>query len=69
MTKTPDEPQDLAAPAQTLASETTLTEPLVPEAVPIPVPTFVFTPNNSGSANSGASASPAVKKSNHRWCT
>ena len=62
MTQTPDEPQDLAVPTQTLTPETTLADPIVLEPVPIPAPTYVFTPNKSGSANFGASASPAVKK-------
>lgn len=67
MTQTPDEPHNLVAPAQTLAPKTTLAEPeniepAVPEQVPMPTPTYVFTPAISGSENSGASASPAVKK-------
>lgn len=67
MTQTQDEPHNLVAPAQTLAPETTLAEPeniepAVPEQVPMPTPTYVFTPAISGSENSGASASPAVKK-------
>jgi len=62
MTQTPDELQNLAAPTQTRTPETTLADPIVPESYPIPAPTYVFTPNKSGIANSGASASPAVKK-------
>lgn len=67
MTQTADEPHNLVAPAQTLAPKTTLAEPeniepAVPEQVPMPTPTYVFTPAISGSENSGASASPAVKK-------
>ncbi len=62
MTQTPDEPQNLVAPAQTLTPETKLAEPIAPESVPNPTPTYVFTPTTSGSDNSGASASPAVKK-------
>ena len=62
MTQTPEEPQNLAAPTQTLTPETTLAELIVSEPVPMPTPTYVFTPNKSGIANSGASASPAVKK-------
>ncbi len=62
MTQTPDEPQNLAAPTQSRSPEATLAEPIVPESVPIPAPTYVFTPNNSESPNSGASASPSVKK-------
>ena len=77
MTQTPDEPQNLVAPAEMLASETltpetTLPEtpvtepiaqePLTPAPTPIPAPNYVFAPTPSGSENSGASASPAVKK-------
>lgn len=67
MTQTTDDPHNLVAPAQTLAPETTPAEPeniepAVPEQVPMPTPTYVFTPAISGSENSGASASPAVKK-------
>jgi len=62
MTQTPDELQNLAAPTQTRTPETTLADPIVPESYPIPAPTYVFTPNNSESTNSGASASPPVKK-------
>lgn len=62
MTQTPDELQNLVAPAQTLTPETKLAEPIAPESVPNPTPTYVFTPTTSGSDNSGASASPAVKK-------
>ncbi len=62
MTQTPDELQNLAAPTQTRTPDTKLAEPLVPEPVPIPAPTYVFTPNNLESTNSGASASPPVKK-------
>ena len=62
MTQTPDEPQNLVAPAQTLTPETKLAEPIAPESVPNPTPTYVCTPTTSGSDNSGASASPAVKK-------
>lgn len=57
MTQTPDEPQNLG-----VAAETTLPESVVPESVPIPAPTYVFAPVTSGRENSGASASPAVKK-------
>ena len=67
MTQTPDEPQNLVAPAETLASEPPITEPpitepLAPEPIPIPAPNYVFAPTLAGSENSGASASPAVKK-------
>ncbi|MFM1778812.1 MAG: hypothetical protein RL741_1430 [Actinomycetota bacterium] len=72
MTQTPDEPQNLVAPAETLASEPLITEPpiteppitepLAPEPIPIPAPNYVFAPTLAGSENSGASASPAVKK-------
>ena len=62
MTQTPDEPQDLVAPAQTLTPETTLPEPLVTEPIHIPAPNYVFAPTLAGRQNSGASASPAVKK-------
>jgi putative serine protease PepD len=62
MTQTPDELQNLAAPTQTRSPETTLADPIAPEPVPIPAPTYVFTPNNLESTNSGASASPPVKK-------
>ena len=62
MTQTPDELQNLAAPTQTRSPETTLADPIVPEPYPIPAPTYVFTPNNLESTNSGASASPPVKK-------
>lgn len=58
MTQTPDEPQDLVAPAQTLTPETTISQPVAPE----PAPDYVFAQSPSGSENSGASASPAVKK-------
>lgn len=62
MTQTPEEPQNLVAPADTPTLETTPPEVLVPESVPIPAPTYVFAPTTSGSENPGASASPAVKK-------
>lgn len=62
MTQTPDELQNLAAPTQTRTPDTKLADPIVPEPVPIPAPTYVFTPNNLESTNSGASASPPVKK-------
>ncbi|MEY4900957.1 MAG: hypothetical protein RI895_1379 [Actinomycetota bacterium] len=72
MTQTPDEPQNLVAPAETLASESTLTEPPITEPpiteppitepIPIPAPNYVFAPTLAGGENSGASASPAVKK-------
>ena len=39
MTQTPEEPQNLAAPTQTLTPETTLAEPIVSEPVPMPTPT------------------------------
>ena len=62
MTQTPDELQNLAAHTQTRTPDTKLADPIVPEPVPIPAPTYVFTPNNLESTNSGASASPPVKK-------
>jgi putative serine protease PepD len=47
---------------ETTVPETAAPETAAPVAVSIPIPTYVYAPAISAGANSGASASPAVKK-------